>query len=113
MSNRSIKKRRHRPDFQLYMEQRDLVKELTKEGPLWKQAGYPTQASFKEALAKAQAAKVAEESQNPVTEESELEPMWKRCGYPNEEAYQEYLSTKPAGEPPHVHEHGDNCHHHH
>lgn len=61
MSNRSIKKRRHRSDFQQYMEQRELQKEINKEGPIWRQAGYPTQASFNEALAKAQAAKVADE----------------------------------------------------
>ena len=63
MSNRSIKKRRHRSDFQQYMEQREVQKELSKHSPLWKQAGYPTQASFREALAKAQSAKVAAESQ--------------------------------------------------
>jgi hypothetical protein len=44
MSKRSVKKRRHRDDFQGYMHQRTVEK--VAGGPMWQRLGFPTQAAY-------------------------------------------------------------------
>lgn len=51
MSSRAVRKRRHRHDFDQYMEQK---KTGNKTGPLWKRMGFQDEETFRIALNQSQ-----------------------------------------------------------
>lgn len=87
MSKRSLKKRRHRPDFPQYLESVDTNKATSN---LWKQYGFKSNSSFQVALKQAMADQAAKR---------------------DAEATMEEVTVEQGETHVHTHEHGEGCHH--